>query len=280
MISFDDLEGTLNEGGVATARAGGTEWTNPCAKCRGTGRFFSYTGREVGPCHLCKGTGKLTFKTSPEARAKKTFSTAVAKVRKIETHKADFAAEHPAEWAWLQAAAGRGFAVAVDILAAVAKFGSLTEGRMAAVQRFMAQDAQRVEARAVVAETAKGIDVSRIAELFSTARSNKLKKPVLRVAEIELALANEHGKNPGAVYVRRPADDTYLGKIVGGIYEPSFKAQAADIEAVKATAANPLELAIAYGQRTGNCSCCGRTLTNHTSVELGIGPVCRTKWGF
>ena len=31
--------------------------------------------------------------------------------------------------------------------------------------------------------------------------------------------------------------------------------------------------------KTGNCSCCGRHLENKESVELGIGPICRSKWG-
>src|SRR5215472_12829339 len=41
-----------------------------CPKCRGTGRFISYSGRDCGPCFACKGAGQQTFKTSPETRAK------------------------------------------------------------------------------------------------------------------------------------------------------------------------------------------------------------------
>lgn len=37
------------------------------------------------------------------------------------------------------------------------------------------------------------------------------------------------------------------------------------------------EQAAQYGQAFGICAICGRTLTNPTSVELGIGPVCRTR---
>lgn len=36
----------------------------------------------------------------------------------------------------------------------------------------------------------------------------------------------------------------------------------------------------AYGQKTGQCGCCGRTLTHPTSVKLGIGPVCAGRYGF
>lgn len=41
--------------------------------------------------------------------------------------------------------------------------------------------------------------------------------------------------------------------------------------------ANPLEAAKRYGQELGACHRCGRTLTDATSRELGIGPDCRSK---
>ena len=50
--------------------------------------------------------------------------------------------------------------------------------------------------------------------------------------------------------------------------------------AVESVALNPLEAALRYGRITGSCSACGRELTNHKSVEDGIGPICRDKWGF
>lgn len=37
------------------------------------------------------------------------------------------------------------------------------------------------------------------------------------------------------------------------------------------------EEAKAYGHRTGRCCCCGRELTNETSITLGIGPICLAK---
>lgn len=38
-----------------------------------------------------------------------------------------------------------------------------------------------------------------------------------------------------------------------------------------------VEEAKEYGHLTGRCCCCGRELTNETSIELGIGPVCLAK---
>lgn len=273
MMSFDDLEGDLNEGGKAHAdKPGTTEWSNPCPKCQGTGRF-----RHLGPCFMCKGTGKLTFKTSPEQRARANQQAHQRKADKLGTAKDVWTAAHPAEMAWCQKAAARGFSFAQAMVEAVGKYGGLTDRQLAAVQRFILQDAERDQVRAVAVEQAHGIDVSRITALFASARKATLKRPKLRVGDIELALAAETSKNPGAVYVRR--GDDYLGKIVAGFFEPSYRAKQEDIELVKATAAEPLALAVAYGRRTGNCACCGRQLTDPVSVANGIGPICQSKWG-
>lgn len=39
-----------------------------------------------------------------------------------------------------------------------------------------------------------------------------------------------------------------------------------------------LDDAKAFGHRTGRCGCCGRTLTNPESIELGIGPICAERY--
>jgi hypothetical protein len=51
------------------------------------------------------------------------------------------------------------------------------------------------------------------------------------------------------------------------------------IKRVQSAAADPYAAAKLYGQNTGTCSCCGLELTNPLSIELGIGPICREKFG-
>jgi hypothetical protein len=69
----------------------------------------------------------------------------------------------------------------------------------------------------------------------------------------------------------------YLGKITANRIADSVPD---DIKtAILAVANDPLSAAVRYGKTTGNCSCCGRTLTDPVSVEAGIGPICKTKWG-
>lgn len=62
------------------------------------------------------------------------------------------------------------------------------------------------------------------------------------------------------------ATDTNLGEV-------------ALIQKVQSVAEDPYAAAKLYGQQTGSCSCCGRELTNSLSIELGIGPICREKFG-
>lgn len=43
---------------------------------------------------------------------------------------------------------------------------------------------------------------------------------------------------------------------------------------------NPAEEIKLYGQATGICSVCGRTLTRAESIQAGIGPICEENFGF
>jgi hypothetical protein len=49
-------------------------------------------------------------------------------------------------------------------------------------------------------------------------------------------------------------------------------------EVFEAILADPYARMVEYGQITGSCGACGRTLEDPESVALGIGPVCRSKF--
>ena len=49
------------------------------------------------------------------------------------------------------------------------------------------------------------------------------------------------------------------------------------LEALLAIEADPLAAARENGVKTGRCSCCGRPLTDPTSIGFGIGPICRER---
>lgn len=128
------------------------------------------------------------------------------------------------------------------------------------------------------AASAATITVDAIATAFAAAHSNGIKSPKLRLDTFTFSRAPDHGKNAGAIYVKEAGE--YLGKVAGGKFSPTFSCDAATTARVIEVAANPAASAKAYGLKTGSCSCCGRELTNGESIELGIGPICRDKYGW
>ena len=266
------------------AAAHGHRYEEKCPKCRGTGRFVGYTGRVLGDCFECKGKGIKTFKSSPEAREKARDAAAAkrdAAAQAARDSAAKWAEENTADWAWMVAAAPR-FEFAKAMADAVLKYGSLTEKQHAAVTRLRLQSevrqaqwaAERAERESVKAE----INVDKLAAAFATAKANKLKYPKIRLADFVFSLAPDHGRNAGAIYVKD--GETYLGKVVEGRFTRSRDCNAELEQAIIAAAADPEAAAAAYGLQTGTCSCCGRELTNAESVGLGIGPICREKFGW
>ena len=54
---------------------------------------------------------------------------------------------------------------------------------------------------------------------------------------------------------------------------------ARDHHVLTAICADPFARAAEYGQVTGKCAACGRKLEDPVSRSIGMGPVCREKWG-
>jgi hypothetical protein len=128
-------------------------------------------------------------------------------------------------------------------------------------------------------ENANPVDVSRINALLNKALSSKLKYPKFRIDGLCFSLAPLNSQNAGAVYVKH--DGEYIGKIQNGKYTPTLRAlELNNIGAkIARVAANPREAAVEYGKMSGQCACCGRTLTDPASVDAGIGPICAANWG-
>lgn len=137
---------------------------------------------------------------------------------------------------------------------------------------------KQAERAAVRAQKTGDIDVSKIVAAFNAAKAAGLKRLGFRTERIAISLASEFSKNAGALYVK--CDGTYAGKIVSGKFLPINSAPADILDLIRAIAESPLEAAKQYGQKTKQCSCCGRELTNEESKALGIGPICAEKWGF
>lgn len=265
------------------------EFSERCPKCRGSGRFTSYTGRQLGQCFTCKGAGKRTFATSPESRAKAAERRVEAK-RELSTQ---FASDHPVEAQWLGRTIARltktanGSAVGyltflLDLQSASIKYGRLTENQMASITKGIARDAEfaakRAEAPKVSGRTEQ-VDASRIVAAIQTGKASGLKWVCLRFNGLTIYEAKKH---PGTLYVKsgRGEEGVYLGKIVEGAFHPSRDCDDITKAKVLLIANDPAAAAKVYGLETGSCCCCGRELTDKNSIALGIGPICAERFGF
>ncbi len=258
-----------------------------CTDCRGTGRFYSYTGRYVGPCFKCDGKGKRRYKTPAAVREANRAKAAEKRAAQDEAARVSCEAwleANPAEAAWLREAAGRGFEFAASLWAALRKCGHFTPKQEAAVRNAAAKSLARKEQwaaeKAAKEAGAATVDITAIRVGFASAVQH-LKRPKLRVADIQFSLAPATGRNAGSIYVVRASDDTYLGKITEeNRFITSRECDAATEAEVIRVATDPKAAAEAHGHEYGYCSCCGRELTNPESVARGIGPVCAERWGW
>lgn len=125
-------------------------------------------------------------------------------------------------------------------------------------------------------------EFAKLFEVFKAAKARGLKRLTLRLSGVNvkpnrdltmLWVTSQTEKEEGN-YGLQPK---YLGKVTPN----SLDSRLADnVKAVLfEAAADPLTAAIRYGRETGSCSCCGRDLTNAESIRLGIGPICREKFG-
>lgn len=124
-------------------------------------------------------------------------------------------------------------------------------------------------------------DVSKVVAMFNTAKEHGLKNPKIRLRNYTLLLAKEGSKNFGSIYVK-DAHNMYVGKIdQTGQFKFAFDVSnktAASAE-IMAFAADPLNVATAYGHLTNSCCFCGRVLSDAESVSKGYGPICAKKFG-
>jgi len=183
-----------------------------------------------------------------------------------------FAKVDAAVAAWLVSRRDR-FEFAASVSAAVCKFGGLTPGQRAAIDKMMARDAAPR-----VAPVSAPVDASKIVAAFNAARAAGLKRIKLAIGGLLFKAAPMTGRNPGAIYVTR--GEGYLGKVDGLTFTASREATPADVVAILNIAQDPANAARTDGLRTGICSCCSRTLTDPVSVARGIGPICEQRFGW
>ena len=271
-ISFNDLEDNFDS--VPTSEKEQQKY--PCGRCHGTGKYLGVSFNSFNPrancfCFACKGKGY--FLTSPEYRQKTKQNREDRKLQKakkwIKDHREEM--DYLLEiYSWNE--------FAQSIVQTINNKGELTDGQLEAVRRGMEKRKANKAAKQEIEDNKETIDLTRINELLSTAISSGLRKPRLNIGQLSISVAPSHGRNAGCLYIKD--NRNYAGKITKdgkffGIHEARNEIEGELLVIAK----DPLEAAIVHGRKTGQCACCGRELTSHESIELGIGPICRNKWG-
>lgn len=270
---FADLESDLDSAPIAKPKE---KIKYPCAACCGTGKYQGVRyHQEKAHCFACRGKGY--FLTSPEQRHRakmKRQQLAAKKEREKQERISEWKIEHADLYKFLLGASGwNNFAM--NLLSAISQYGGLTPNQHTAAMNMYKKHLVRQEKIAAEKPT---IDLNKFHELFNNASNSGLSKPKLRLGTLTLSIAPENGKNAGCIYVKD--DGEYAGKITpeGKFWGIREHRQGVENELVD-IAKDPFKHAVIHGKKTGKCACCGRTLTNKLSIELGIGPICRSKWG-
>lgn len=262
MSSFDAWLDEVDTDKVET-KANQPRKTYPCGQCAGTGVWRGgYVNPTSGKCRACRGRGY--FLTPPRQRER---AAALRAEKKIEAQKANTSLDiyprvhEDASWN----------SFCASLVEQHNNCKSWSDKQISTVRLMFAKIDEK---RRVREERAIEVDVSAIVALFDTARESGYKRPKYRAEGLQISLAPANGANAGSLYVKTE-DGDYLGKISNN----RWLGQESASESLLKIAENPLQAAIRYGQRTGCCACCGRKLTNHASINLGIGPICKEKWG-
>lgn len=223
-----------------------------CIRCNGSGQNTALQTI----CRACNGTGSSITTSGGNTTDNNPAAT--------------YAANKPEIVGWLEANAKPGN-FARSLLDGLTKFGRLTEKQEAVVVRILAENKAK--------GTPVKIDLTPVFDKFRNAQAAGLKKPKMRLEGLAFSLAG--GRNAGSLYVKAgPAyEDTYLGKVSpAGEFHKSRDCTDENLERLQAVSGDVLAAAVAYGQKTGQCACCGRELTNPESIARSIGPICYERY--
>ena len=241
-----------------------------CGACNGSG-WDELFGAPCGEC----GADLATEEAVEEAKAK--YAETQATIDRALGERAEL-------MRWLEA---QDWDFPKSLAAQYAKKGDLSAKQWAAAERLFAKSqdptprwtkvGQQWGVRAPGRQVGDSVEVTNKAEVTSTVYlASRIEGDVFLVGDAPGTFRPDapgmYAKEDGTIVKVQQSRNT--GRLYGKVldddgnfeYEPS-----AVREVVRKLT---LEEAAAYGQRTGVCCVCGRELTNESSIEAGIGPVC------
>lgn len=284
MSDWDDFINSADQA-LPASTSTAPKKTYPCGQCAGTGHYqgvLVHQGKTH--CFACRGKGYFTKspdqRAASKARREKRKMNAQDRIRELLL---EFAKDHPDMYRELLEVktTGIGNDYKQNMAARLWRDGALSEHSILGWYKGKDLAAQRAAERAAErkAQSVK-VDLEPIRRIFETASASGHKKPTYRAEGLILSLAPSTGRNPGAIYVKSAGSKEYLGKLIGTEFSPSREGiEAKAGQSLSTIAEDPLAAAVNYGRKTGTCACCGRGLTDKTSVEMGIGPICAGRWG-
>ena len=162
------------------------------------------------------------------------------------------------------------------------KFNKLSASQYAWAHK-IAVDSIKQQQNVAVVDDAQPSQFEALFNAFEAAKAKGAKRLTLRFEGINvkpnrdltaLWVTSQTEKEEGN-YGLQPK---YLGKVTRQQIDSRLSD---DVKEVILSASNdPLTAAIRYGKVSGECSCCGRELTDPQSIAQGIGPICATKFGW
>lgn len=129
------------------------------------------------------------------------------------------------------------------------------------------------EAPIPLPEPANAVDLSALVRMFGNV-NGRLQQPQIRVRGLRFAPRAAGGlrvtSNGGA----------WLGNTdAAGMLSLELVRSEEHRNALRAIAANAVQVTAEEGRRTGRCCYCRRPLTDHRSTDVGYGPVCASTFG-
>jgi hypothetical protein len=168
------------------------------------------------------------------------------------------------------------------------RFGSFVSDKQAGYAAKLIEWSQPKPYSAVIEATVRPPQVAAILQPAPVAPAPRLVLPKLidlmqRLAKLRIGDLTISRKNGEAYcWIKHSACDRVVGKIEGngtfalfsrpGVNQADLLAALLDIEK------DPEAAAVLHGKLSGNCSVCGRDLTDPESVARGIGPICAGKF--
>jgi hypothetical protein len=168
------------------------------------------------------------------------------------------------------------------------RHSGLSDGQINAAERIQKQNEEREEKEVKKIK----IDMSgvyKLRRIYEKRREETGKGPEkvgFLLGDLKFQIFDHAGVEPekyDSYFIKRMSNSVWQGYVdkVTGEFHAFRRCDITEEEEqmIKEFNGDPIETMKRVGKRTGKCSICSRKLTNETSIDLGIGPICLGYFG-